>query len=141
MTLDFFLIKIIFKVFLANFLIINQTTCYNEATGPDKHEKFNTTNTYYDNKRKILITFIFGNGSKCGGMCFICFIWVIKQELLPTRHINLLTNNYIQCFFLRKKCKPMGNIFYRNIGFILHTLCFLCLQCSVSSTQHCCTAG
>ena len=36
-------------------------------------------------------------------MCFICFIWVIKQELLPTRRINLLTNNYIQCFFLAKE--------------------------------------
>ena len=92
-----------FRVLLHCFLIINQTSCYNEATGPDKHEKFNTTNTYYHNKRKILITFIFGNGSKCGGMCFICFIWVIKQELLPTRRINLLTNNYIQCFFLAKE--------------------------------------
>ena len=49
-----------------------------------------------------------------GCMCFICFVWVIKQELLPTRHINLLANNYIQCFSLRKKCKPMGNIYYRN---------------------------
>ena len=89
-------------------LIINQISCYNEATGPDRK---NSTD---------IIDIIFGNGSKCSGMCFICFIWVIKQELLPTRHINLLTNNYIQCFFLRKKCKSMG-----NIGFI-HCV-FLCL--------------
>lgn len=71
-------------------------------------------------------------------MCFICFIWVIKQELLPTRHINLLTNNYIQCFLLRKKCKPMGNIFYRNIGNkVSHIV--LCVP-AIFSFKHCCTS-
>ena len=73
-------------------------------------------------------------------MCFIRFIWVIKQELLPTRHINLLTNNYIQCFFLRKKCKSMGNIFYileyMYVGFI-HCLCVPIMI----SFKHYCTAG